>query len=168
MTARIGFDNYTIAHRDFSPEATLRFAKAHRFDGVQFLDAASIDESLDATALAGLRRLGEEMGLYLEAGLPSPNPVRRARELGHPVSAREMAGLLMPHVDGLAALGCRHARLYLGDRHDRFRVDAPWHAQVAESLDVIRELTPRLKERGLRLAIETHADLTTGELLDLL
>jgi sugar phosphate isomerase/epimerase len=165
MTARIGFDQYTIAHRGFSPEATLRFAKGRRFDGVQFLDAASIDESLDATALAGFRKLAEELGLYLEVGLPSPNPVRRSRELRHPVSAREMAEMLSSHVDGLAALGCRHARLYLGDRHDRFRTDTPWPTQIAESLDVIRELTPRLKEHGLRLAIETHADLTACELL---
>jgi 3-oxoisoapionate decarboxylase len=168
MKGRIGFDRYTITHRGFSPEATLRFAKAHRFDGVQFLDAASIDESLDADGLANFRRLAAELDLYVEAGIPSPNPARRSRELERPVSVRETAEFLAPHVDALAVLGCRHARAYIGDRHDRFRTDTPWEAQVAASLEVIREITPRLKRCGIRLALETHADLTAGEILALL
>lgn len=166
--ARIGFDRYTIEHRGYSPEATLRFARSHRFDGVQFLDPASIDGSLDAVALEGVRRLAEELGLYLEVGLASPNPVRRSRELGRPVSGREMADALGPHVDALAVLGCRQARAYVGDRHDRFRTDIPWAAQVAATVEVIETLSPRLKGCGIRLAIETHADLTADELLGLL
>jgi sugar phosphate isomerase/epimerase len=168
MKARIGFDQYTITHRGFSPEATLRFAKAHRFDGVQFLDAASIDESLDAGALADFSRLAAEQGLYVEAGIPSPNPVRRSRELNHPISVREMADFLAPHVEALAALGCRQARAYVGDRHDRFRTDTPWQAQLSASLEVVRAITPRLKGCGLRLALETHADLTAVEMLTFL
>ncbi len=75
--ARIGFDQYTLAHRGFTAEATLRFARAHRFDGVQFLDAASIDESLDPAAMSRFRGLADELGLYVEAGSsPSPNPHR--------------------------------------------------------------------------------------------
>lgn len=167
-TARIGFDRYTIEHRGFSPEATLRFALAHRFDGVQFLDPTSIDASLDPRALGGFRRLAGELGLYLEAGLPSPNPARWARERGRPVAPAAVADAMAPHVEALAALGCRHARIFLGDRHDRFRVDAPWEAQLAGSLEVIRAMTPRLVGFGIRLAIETHADLTAAEMLDVL
>jgi sugar phosphate isomerase/epimerase len=168
MRARIGFDHYTIAHRGFAPEATLRFARAHRFDGVQFLDAASIVGSLDPKALADFRAMADEMGLYLEVGLPSPNPFRRAGEPALAVTAGELAGLLAPHVEALAALGRRHARLYIGDRHDRFRLDHPWDVQIEASLAVIRALTPRLKSHGIRLAIETHADVTADELLALL
>jgi 3-oxoisoapionate decarboxylase len=168
MRARIGFDHYTIAHRGFAPEATLRFARAHRFDGVQFLDASAIDASLDPHALADFRALADDMGLYLEAGMPSPNPFRRAGEAGGAVTTGGLADVLASHVDALAALGCRHARLYIGDRHDRFRLDHPWDVQVAASLAVLGELTPRLKSHGIRLAIETHADLTADELLGLL
>ena len=165
MKARIGFDQYTILHRDLTPEASLRFARSHRFDGVQFLEAASIDASLDAEALSSFRRLAAELGLYVEAGIPSPNPVRRSRELERPVSIREMADFLTPCVEGLATLGCRHARAYIGDRHDRFRTDTPWDEQLAASLEVIHEITPVLKRCGLRLALETHADFTAGEML---
>jgi sugar phosphate isomerase/epimerase len=168
VKALIGFDQYTIAHRGFAPEATLRFARAHRFDGVQFLDATSIVGSLDAKALGDFRAMADEMGLYLEAGMPSPNPFRRTGDTVDAVTVGELAGLLAPHVEALAALGCRHARLYIGDRHDRFRTDHRWDAQIEASLAVIQEITPRLKEYGIRVAIETHADLTAGELLALL
>jgi sugar phosphate isomerase/epimerase len=168
MKARVGFDQYTIGHRDIAPDATLRFAKAHRFDGVQFLDATSIDKSLDAAALGDFRRLAGELGLYVEAGIPSPNPVRRSREEGRPVSVHETAEFLAPYVEALTALGCGHARAYVGDRHDRFRTDTPWEAQIAATLDVIHELTPRLKRCGIRLALETHADLTVVEMLAVL
>ena len=57
---------------------------------------------------------------------------------------------------------------YLGDRHDRFRSDASWQAQIDASVDVLSLLTPRLLDLDLRLAIETHADLTVFELLAVL
>ncbi len=165
MTARIGFDHYTIAHRGFTAEATLEFARAHRFDGVQFLEPAAIDRSLEPARLRAFRAKADAMGLYLEVGLPSPNPVRRSREIGSEVSPAELAVELGSHLDALRELGCAHARLYIGDRHDRFRMDTPWDLQIAASLAVIRHLTPLLKERGIRLAIETHGDLTVDELL---
>lgn len=168
MAIRIGFDQYTIAHRGLSPQATLRFAADHGLDGVQFLDPASIDPSLDPLALAGCRRLAGELGLYLEVGLPCPNPVRRSRDLGRAVTTKEMAAEVGVQVEALAALGCRQARIYLGDRHDRFRTDVRWNDQVDATVAVLRELTPRLKDLSVRLAIETHADLTINELLAVL
>lgn len=40
--------------------------------------------------------------------------------------------------------------------------------QIAETIEVIERLTPRLKGLGIRLAIETHADLTGDELITIL
>jgi sugar phosphate isomerase/epimerase len=165
MRARIGFDHYTIAQRGFTAEETLDFAQAHRFDGVQFLEPAAIDASLEPARLRALRARAEALGLYLEVGLPSPNPVRRSRELEREVSPRERAVEIGPQIDALRELGCTHARMYIGDRHDRFRTDTPWDLQIAASVEVIRQVSPGLKERGIRLAIETHADLTVDELL---
>ena len=118
--------------------------------------------------LAEYRRRAEAMGLYLEVGLPSPNPARRSRELGRGVDPAELARELVPHLEAVAALSCRHARVYVGDRHDRFRADTPWSGQIEATIDVIERLTPRLKELGIRLAIETHADLTGDELITIL
>ena len=144
------------------------FACDHGMGGVQFLEPSVIDPELDHGKLAGFRRLADATGLYLEVGLPSPNPIRRARELGRAVSASEHARALWPQLEAVAALDCRHARAYVGDRHDRFRSDVSWPDQVAATLEVLRLLTPRLLELNLTMAIETHADFTTSELLGLL
>jgi 3-oxoisoapionate decarboxylase len=168
MAIRIGFDHYTIGHRNLSAEATLDFARARGLDGVQFLEPASIDPGLDPSRLAAFRRRADAMGLYLEVGLPSPNPARRSRQEGRPVSAEDHARELSRHVEAVAALGCRHARAYVGDRHDRFRDDVPWDDQRAATLDVLRRLGPALRSCGVRVALETHADLTADELLAML
>ncbi len=168
MRTRIGLDYYTIAHRGFTASQTLEFARSHHFDGVQFEGPAVIEPRLDHVRLAEYRRQAEAMGLYLEVGLPSPNPSRRARELGRRVDPDELARDLVPHVEAVAALSCRYARVYVGDRHDRFRTDSPWASQIEATIDVIERLTPRLKDLGIRLAIETHADLTGDELITIL
>jgi sugar phosphate isomerase/epimerase len=165
---RIGLDRYTIGHRDLAPRAIVEFARLHGFDGVQFLEPASIDPEMNLERLAEFRREMNVLGLYLEVGLPSPSPVRRSRELGRSVEPAEWARELSRHLDAVAALGCRHARAYVGDRHDRFRSDVPWRAQIESTIVVIRLLSPQLSELKIKVAIETHADLTARELNDML
>lgn len=165
---RVGFDHYTIGHRALGPEATLRFALEHQLEGVQFLEPVVIDQELDRSRLAAFAANAEALGLYLEVGLPSPNPVRRSRELKRQVEPAEHSRALERHVEALAALGCSHGRAYVGDRHDRFRLDPPWPKQLALTLEVVEQLAPCLRANGIRLAIETHADLMVDELVDLL
>ena len=168
MSTRIGFDHYTIGHRGLSAEETLEFARVRGLEGVQFLDPSAIDPALDSERLSTFRRRADALGLYLEVGLPCPNPVRRSRAEGRPITAAEYAGDLARHVAAVAALGCSHARVYVGDRHDRFRRDTSWPDQIAATTDVLQRLAPLLRDWGVKLAIETHADLTVDELLALL
>ena len=168
MGTRIGFDAYTIAHRDLLTDEILTFAGSHGLDGVQLLEPSTIDRHLDPVRLRTIRRRAEGQGLYLEVGLPSPNPVRRSRELEHTVSAAEHARDLVKHAEAVAALGCRETRVYVGDRHDRFRTDTHWPVQIEATLEVLERLTPALRDLNLRVAIETHADVTVDELLRLL
>ncbi len=167
LPMRLGFDHYTTAHRGLTPEQTLWFARERGLEGVQFLEPAALDPELRSDRLSPLRRQADALGLFLEIGLPSPNPVRRGRELGRAVSAAEHAEWLRPHVEAVAVLDCRFARAYVGDRHDRFRSDVSWSDQLAATADVLRLLKPVLRDAGVRVAIETHADLTVEELLAL-
>ena len=162
---RIGLDAYTISHRNLTPIASLEFARERGLAGIQFLEPASLDANLNADALARVRRRADELGLYLEIGLPSPNPVRLSRSTGRSVEPAELARLLIPHGEAAASLGCRHARAYVGDRHDRFRTDVRWSEQISATVAVLRLLSPALRDLKLRVAIETHADLTCDELL---
>lgn len=168
MPMRVGLDHYSIAHRGLTAVQTLEFAGDHQFDGVQFAEPSVIDPGFDPVRLGDFRRRADAMGLYLEVGLPCPNPFHRSRDLGRTIDASELASELAPHLDAVAALSCRHARIYVGDRHDRFRQDHPWKAQIEATIEVITRLTPRLNDLGIRLAIENHADLTGDELVALL
>ncbi len=50
LGTRIGFDRYTIEHRGLGPREVVEFAQSHSFDGVQFLEPATIDPALDPRA----------------------------------------------------------------------------------------------------------------------
>jgi 3-oxoisoapionate decarboxylase len=165
---RIGLDAYTIDHRGLTVEETLAFAREHGLGGVQFLGPSKIAPDLDPARLLEVRSLADSQGLALEVGIPSPNPVRRSKLEGRPVDAAELARDLTQHIKAAALLGCRHARVYLGDRHDRFRIDRGWAEQLNASRDVLKRLEPALREHQVALAVETHADLTADELLALL
>lgn len=161
---RIGFDQYTIEHRRLTAIETLEFTREHGLDGVQFLDPASIDPQLDHARLGAFRKQADAMRLYLEVGIPSPNPVRRSRVEDRSIDAAEHAHDLLRQIEAIAALGCRHARAYIGDRHDRFRTDTRWEVQKAATFEVLKILTPALRDMRIRIALETHADMTADEL----
>lgn len=165
---RIGFDAYTIEHRGLSVEKTLDFACERHLEGVQFDEPATLSPDLDLDRLSQIRRLAEDRGLTLDVGLPSPNPARRSWLEERTITSREHAHDLIRHVEAAKCLGCSHARAYLGDRHDRFRTDVRWADQLDASAEVLRHLEPVLREHGLAVAIENHADVTTDEILALL
>jgi sugar phosphate isomerase/epimerase len=168
ICVRIGFDQYTIEHRELSPEDTLAFARERNLEGVQFLDPSAIDRALNHERLGAFRKKADALGLYVEVGIPSPNPVRRARSEGRPVDRTEHVRHLLRRIEAVAALGCGHARAYIGDRHDRFRTDTRWDVQLVETREVLKLMAPALRALGIRIAIETHADVTVTELLRLI
>lgn len=164
---QIGLDAYTIEHRQLSADAALRFARDRGVAGLQFLRPEAIDAELDHGRLRAFRDEADALGLYLELGITSPNPIRQGRLEGRVVAADEHAATLARQLRAVHVLGCSHARAYVGDRHDRFRTDTCWADQLAASRDVLARLAPLCRELGIRVAVETHADLTVDELLRL-
>ncbi len=162
---KIGWDHYTIAHRNLAPLDALALAKSHGALGMQFLEPEAVAPGLDPDALDALRNGAASMEMYLEIGLPCPNPYRASRLEGSEISTTDMAARLTPHVEAAARLGVKHARIYVGDRHDRFRLDPDWPTQLEATQRVLRKLAPALRSNHLRLAVETHADLTVEEML---
>jgi sugar phosphate isomerase/epimerase len=165
---KVGFDSYTISHRGWDALTTLDFAGKSGLEGVQLLDPGSISASLSESELVAVKSRADQLGLYLEVGIPSPNPARRERELGYPVSVEDQSEWLRRNLEAIAVLGCKVTRAFLGDRHDRFRKDVAWAAQREASVSVLRLLAPTLKALGVRIALETHADQRSDELLALI
>ncbi|RUL87706.1 sugar phosphate isomerase/epimerase family protein [Tautonia sociabilis] len=164
---RIGLDLYTIGHLGLSPFEALDFASSNRLNGVQFLEPSAIAPDLDPDRLRDVRRRADRLGLYVEVGLPSPNPFGGMSPPGAPIDPEERASWFRPHLEAVAALGATHARAVVGNRHDRFRIDVPWARQLEATSRTLLALRPLLRDLGLRIAIETHADLTCDEVLAL-
>jgi sugar phosphate isomerase/epimerase len=165
---KIGLDAYTIEPRGLSVDVILDLAAGHGLDGVQFLEPRRLAADLDPARLREVRAQADALGLAIEVGLPSPNPFRRSRADGRTVLTDVLIADLIKQIEAIAILGCRHSRVYFGDRHDRFRTDIHWTEQVAATKAVIARLAPTLRDHGIALAIETHADLTCCELLAIL
>jgi sugar phosphate isomerase/epimerase len=165
---RIGLDCYTIGHRRLSPVESLEFAASLQLDGVQFLEPSALDPDLAPDRLASIRREADARGLYLEIGLPSPNPFGQLSPPDAPPDPVGRASWFRPHLEAVAALGLSHARIFIGNRHDRFRADPPWPRQCEAAAQTLRAMRADLLALGLRLGVETHADLTCDEVLRLI
>lgn len=165
---RIGLDLYTIGHLDASIDEALAFAAARGLDGVQVLEPRAIDPGLDPARLAAFRERAAAVGLAVEVGLPSPNPHGLLSPPEAPADPAARADWFRPQLEAVAALGLPHARAFVAARHDRFRVDPPWTEQRRATAAVLRAMRADLLRLGLRLAIETHADQTADEILDLI
>jgi sugar phosphate isomerase/epimerase len=164
---RIGLDLYSIGHLGLGPLEALEFASSRGLEAVQFLEPSAIDRGLDPDRLDAVRSRADELGLSLEVGLPSPNPFGRLSPEGAPTDPEDRARWFRPHLEAVSALGLSHARVFMGNRHDRFREDVRWGDQLGAASATIRALRADLVGLGLRLAVETHADLTCEELMRL-
>ena len=160
---RIGLDAYTVERRGLTAEQTLDFAAERDREGVQFLTPSALDPDLDPGRLRKVRALADARGLALEVGIPSLNPARRSRIEGRTVSPAEHAADLIRQVEGVATLGCHHARVYLGDRHDRFRDDSPWAdreldwlASLAGYLRAVVQMLGRVDETRAGRGVLSH------------
>ncbi|MFW6125361.1 MAG: sugar phosphate isomerase/epimerase family protein, partial [Pirellulales bacterium] len=160
---RVGLDCYTIGHLGLSAVETLEFAKEHRLAGVQFTDATQLSVDFRSEEIEAIRQQAEKLGLYLEIGVPSPNALRTPELASQ--SPADHAAYLQPYLEAAALAGCSASRTYIGWRDDRFRTDHPWPEQLEYTQAVFKELAPLLRDARLRLALETHADATSRELL---
>src|SRR5260370_19548118 len=53
-------------------------------------------------------------------------------------------------------------------RHDPARPGVPWDRQLSDTTEVLRRLAPVARDLGIRLALETHLDATSFQLLRLI
>ena len=166
MNARIGLDHYTMAHRGIPPRKSWT-SPASGGRRVEFLEPSVIDPELNPDRMAAFRAAADDMGLYLEVGLPrqSHSPGSRAEPAAFRRRARP--------VPWDSARCRRRARLPARSRL-RGRPARPLPLRCPMALPGRRDarshdVTPR---RDFVTSIcdwpSRDADLTVTELLDLL
>ena len=111
---RIGLDTYTILDRDLDAEQTLALVHDRGLDGIQFVRATQIDPDLDATRLASIRDGALRRDLYLEVGMPSPNPLLETDRDQGGRSPEDHARGLIRHLDAAGRILTRNWEQYDG------------------------------------------------------
>jgi sugar phosphate isomerase/epimerase len=162
MGMRVGLDAYTV--RDMRRDATgkLEWARAHGLDGVQFPLPTDLSPALDRGQIREIAAYAAALGLYLDVGVSTINPHRRPGT--DPDAGRAH---LAQEIRAAREAGTTAVRSTLGGPDDRFNPDVPWQQQLDDAAAFVRPLGPLLRDLGCRLAIETHGDATTWELVRL-
>lgn len=161
---RVGIDNYGLFPLNLDPLATLRWADAHRAEGVAFSGLQPEHQAaLDAAALERLKAFAGERGLYLEWGGAQHVP----RDL-ETWSRKDIADGNREAIRQALAVGARIIRSCSGGL-------MRWHDEAPATETLLRETAqalcaqaPMWRDAGLTLAIETHFEFTSHELLRIL
>ncbi|MCT9930777.1 sugar phosphate isomerase/epimerase [Planotetraspora sp. A-T 1434] len=147
------------------------------YDGVFFRTVLDVTPALDKGLLADLRDLAGDLGLYLEMGLGKVNPYNTAEapEVRAAGDGDYLLGMTRM-VEACAAAGCvslwcdtaNYQRHEWGlQANDRFRTDVVWEDQLEATRKFLLRLAPVVRDHGAWLAMETHEEITTTEILRL-
>ncbi|HEV8636212.1 MAG TPA: TIM barrel protein [Chloroflexota bacterium] len=164
---RLGLDGFAIPGPALDPFQTLAWVRDQGLEGYFFGSFLHLTPTLDEGFLHELWREADRLGLYLELGLGTVNPARFARFPNVAALGGDYRRGFERLVRAGAALGCRELRVDLGGEAARFDAAEPWPAQLEATGRFIGALAPLCRDLGCRLDVETHADLTTFELVRL-
>lgn len=176
---RVGTDIKIQAGRTAwgDPHETLDALAGMGLEGVNVRTLDELSPTLDHGELSDFAAHAAELGLYVEMGVGKVNPymtaeLPRVRELG---AGSYLAGMERL-IETCAEFGWSNAWTAVGGFKpypgiyftDRFRTDTDWDDQLAATERFLHRLAPALRANGVRLALETHEEITTFELIRLI
>jgi len=160
---RVGLDNYGLFPLDLSPLATLEWAVSHGADGVSFSGLTlEWQRHMDAAALADLRAFAADHDLYLEWGGAQHIP----RDMTT-WARRDLLDVNRRAAQEASALGTRIVRSCSGGLMRWDAANPPTEDLLRETAEALTAQRTMLRDHGVVLAIETHFEFTSAELLRL-
>jgi sugar phosphate isomerase/epimerase len=160
---RVGVDNYGLFPLDLSPLQTLEWAQAHGADGVAFSGLAPAWQSrTDAAALADLRACASDHRMYVEWG--------GAQHIPRDMTSWARTDLFAVNRQAAreaSALGTRIVRSCSGGLMRWDAANPPTEELLRDTAGALRAQESMLRDLGVVLAIETHFEFTSFELLRL-
>lgn len=147
-------------------------------EGVFFRTVLDVSPTLDRGFLRAVKQRADDFGLYLEMGLGKINPYNtpEAPEVRDVGKGDYLLGMTRM-IEATTEIGCT---ALWGDtanyqRHDwglhaidRYRTDVTWEDQLDATRKFLLRLAPVLKDHGAVVAIETHEEITTTEIVRLI
>jgi sugar phosphate isomerase/epimerase len=160
---KVGVDSYSLKPLDLSPFELLEWAVLNEADGVQFSEInVPPGTALDKTFLHELRSYAEENRLYVEWGGGEHIPLDLAT--GGPkdiLATNRRAAEQAFHLGSASVRSCSGGLM-------RWKKESPATEEFLRAMAAaLREQKPILRDFGVVLAIETHFEFTSFELLRL-
>jgi 3-oxoisoapionate decarboxylase len=160
---QVGMDNYGLFPLDLSPLATLEWALAHRADGVSFSGLAPTWQArTDAGALADLRAFAAAHDLYLEWGGAQHIP----RDMTS-WARKDLFEINRRAARDADAIGATVVRSCSGGLMRWDAANPPTDELLRDTAGALRDQETMLRDHRVVLAIETHFEFTSFELLRL-
>jgi len=158
---RVGIDSYCLDALKLSPFEVLQWAQAHGAEGVQFSGVnVPEDRRVERGFLAELAQFAGESDLYLEWGggrhIPFDTTSWQPMDL-RPINERAARQA--------AELGASVVRSCSGGLMRWSDTAPPTEVLLRATAAALRDQMPMLADYGITLAIETHFEFTTFELL---
>jgi sugar phosphate isomerase/epimerase len=161
---RLGLDEYTLYHLEKTPYDTFAIVERLGLEGVQFVSPRSISPTLDEGEIREVVAEARKRNLFVEVGIPGLNPRKPA-----PLALEVGLGDFQRGIERLlrlaALLGPLPVRTFVGGPADRHPRATGWFDALRDATDFARSLAPLVRDLGLRLAFELHADTTSFELV---
>jgi sugar phosphate isomerase/epimerase len=160
---KVGVDSYSLKPLDLTPFELLEWAVMNGADGVQFSEVnVPPGTAVDKTFLQELRSYAGENGLYIEWGGGQHIPLDL--ETGRPRDIRTVNRIA---AEQAARAGSATVRSCSGGLM-RWKKESPSTDEFLRLMAAaLREQKPMLRDSGVILAIETHFEFTSFELLRL-
>lgn len=165
---KVGIDSWTIHHRDdLVGIPLLQYVQSLGLDGIQLGNVGQLSPTLDHGEIREAAEFAGDNNLYIETGIPCPNPhIQDTMALR--VGDGDLLTGLRRHLEAaaIAAVGSKAIRCFVGGPGDRHAGKASWPDQIAGTIEISRQLAPTLREYGFKLAFENHAESTCQELVE--
>jgi 3-oxoisoapionate decarboxylase len=162
-TLKVGVDSYSLKPLDLSPFELLEWAVMNGADGVQFSEVnVPPGTAVDKPFLQDLRGFAEENRLYIEWGggehIPLHLDTGKPKDIG---AGNRRAAEQAFQVGSPTIRSCSGGLM-------RWKKDSPSTEEFLRRMAAsLREQKPLLRDFGVILAIETHFEFTSFELLRL-
>jgi 3-oxoisoapionate decarboxylase len=161
---RVGIDNYGLLPLGLGPLGTLRWAAGHGADGVAFSGLTPKEQAaLDGPALAELAAFAHDHSLYLEWGGAGHIP----RDMTS-WARKDLFDVNRRAAEQASALDARVVRSCSGGLMRWDPEAPPTETLLAETAAALAAQRSMLRDHGVILAIETHFEFTSHELVRLL
>jgi sugar phosphate isomerase/epimerase len=160
---KVGIDNYGLSPLELCPLETLIWAQENGAQGVQFSGLTARErEPVDASYLKEMAAFASERGLYLEWGGGQHIPLDMTS--GQP---KDIFAVNRQAAEEAALLGTRIIRSCSGGLM-RWQPGGPSTSEFLEHMaPALRSQRQMLEDHGVILALETHFEFTTFELVRL-